>query len=119
LKRDPIEISSGDFNFYRFGLNNPINNVDPFGYWSNSIHALIIRKALGSKLSKEMVDVVIKTDHAFDNSGINQLEKFSYLHSMIGNSMTKQTAFSRSHRILEKVYDRVGNKKGAKKLPFL
>ena len=35
LSEDPIGFVSGDFNFYRYVLNNPINFVDPFGFEFN------------------------------------------------------------------------------------
>ncbi len=34
LSEDTIGFSSGDFNFYRYVLNNPVNYVDPYGHLS-------------------------------------------------------------------------------------
>ena len=31
LSQDPIGFASGDFNFYRYVGNSPLNNIDPFG----------------------------------------------------------------------------------------
>ncbi len=36
ISSDPIELLSGDFNFYRYVGNDPINRRDPFGYKGNS-----------------------------------------------------------------------------------
>jgi len=32
LSEDPIGFASGDFNFYRYVLNNPVNYTDPYGH---------------------------------------------------------------------------------------
>ena len=31
ISEDPIGISGGDFNFYKYSVNNPANRIDPFG----------------------------------------------------------------------------------------
>jgi len=36
LSFDPIRLQSGDFNFYRYAGNDPVNYVDPWGLESNA-----------------------------------------------------------------------------------
>jgi len=32
LNEDPIEFWSGDYNFYRYAVDDPVNSIDPFGH---------------------------------------------------------------------------------------
>jgi uncharacterized protein RhaS with RHS repeats len=36
LSEDPIGFWSGDYNFYRYVQNNPVNWIDPWGLTSNN-----------------------------------------------------------------------------------
>ena len=36
ISEDPIGFASGDFNWYRYVMNSPVNLVDPWGLWSLS-----------------------------------------------------------------------------------
>jgi len=49
LSEDPIGFKSGDTNFYRYVLNDPISNTDPSGLASrNSIYAFFLTLGLGT-----------------------------------------------------------------------
>jgi len=42
LSQDPIGFNSGDFNFYRYVGNRPVNFVDPLGLWVPQVIGAII-----------------------------------------------------------------------------
>ena len=69
LSLDPIRLESGDFNFYRYVKNDPINFIDPSGL--NSCECMIINKANNSTYpsKNKMITVdpkVLRDNHIQD-----------------------------------------------------
>ncbi len=62
ISADPIGLLSGDFNFYRYVDNDPLNQVDPFGYKKRCLskgHAKKLTE-LGKKLGKRLGKAFMK-----------------------------------------------------------
>jgi len=66
ISRDPIEIDSGDFNFYRYVENQPGFYVDPSGYISSS------------EYSKIQSRLVLATQECIKALGIGVVEKAAF-----------------------------------------
>jgi RHS repeat-associated protein len=47
ISEDPIGFASGDYNFYRYVRNSPVNYVDPWGYWTAGISLNLSGSAFG------------------------------------------------------------------------
>ncbi|MCF6244408.1 MAG: RHS repeat-associated core domain-containing protein, partial [Sulfurovum sp.] len=119
LSRDPIEFEAGDFNFYRYVGNDPVNCVDPSGLWSFDIsnglkftkaekevtrHAVEIGIWDAYKGAKIGEDTISKVDHLI-KKGILKYpvdgEADAYRHCLWSCEMTRELGKDQAKKFLD------------------
>jgi len=104
LSEDPVGIESGDFNLYRYALNNPLNFIDPSGNFI--IEVVIIATGTAILYVKTKLGIVAAlTVSTAVVGGISALKAYFSTGKAVGDAATTVKEIVRLNKLAEQAYD--------------